>query len=167
MKVFTYLIVAAFAAAPVSSAAQGAKPAPAEKRATAAKSTTARQAKQAITVYKTATCGCCGKWVEHLEAAGFAPTVHVVPSMDQAPPTKGVPTALRSCHTATLEGYTIEGHVPADVVRKLLKARPKIAGIAVPGMPAGSPGMESPNPVAYDVIAFDANGKTSVFASIK
>jgi hypothetical protein len=164
MKVLTYLMLAAVAAAPVSAAPQGAKPAAAEKAATPGKAT-AGKAQQPITVYKTATCGCCGKWVEHLEAAGFTPTVNIVPSMDQAPPTKGVPPALRSCHTATLEGYTIEGHVPADVIRKLLKERPKIAGIAVPGMPAGSPGMESPNPVSYDIIAFDANGRTSVFAS--
>lgn len=161
MKVLGYLVLAAVAAAPVYAAPQAAKPA--GKSATAGK--TPGKAAQAITVYRTATCGCCGKWVEHLEAAGFTPTVHIVPSMDQAPPTKGVPTALRSCHTATLEGYTIEGHVPADVIKKLLKERPKIAGIAVPGMPAGSPGMESPNPVPYDIIAFDASGKTSVFAS--
>jgi len=124
----------------------------------------AAPAAQPITVYRTATCGCCGKWVEHLKQAGFDPTVHVVPNTDAAPPAKSVPAALRSCHTATLEGYTVEGHVPADVVRKLLKERPKVAGIAVPGMPAGSPGMESPNPVAYDVVAFDTAGRTSVFA---
>src|SRR5687767_3684966 len=120
---------------------------------------------QAITVWKTATCGCCGKWVEHLQTAGFNPTVHTVKTMDEAPAAKAVPATLRSCHTATLEGYTVEGHVPADVIQKLLRERPKVAGIAVPGMPAGSPGMESPNPQPYDILAFDAAGKTSVFAS--
>ena len=121
-------------------------------------------ARQAITIYKTATCGCCTKWVDHLKAAGFNPTVHVVENMSQSPITKGVPDALRSCHTATLEGYLVEGHVPADVIKQLLKEKPRVEGIAVPGMPAGSPGMESPTPEPYDVMAFDAAGKTKVFA---
>ena len=99
-----------------------------------------------------------------MKAAGFNPTVHVVDNMSQSPITKGVPEALRSCHTATLEGYLIEGHVPADVIKQLVKEKPRVEGIAVPGMPAGSPGMESPNPDPYDVIAFDAAGKTKVFA---
>jgi hypothetical protein len=124
----------------------------------------AATAAQPITVYKTASCGCCGKWAEHLKQNGFAPTIHTVQTTDAAPPAKGVPQALRSCHTATLEGYTIEGHVPADVIKKMLKERPKVAGLAVPGMPAGSPGMESSNPQPYEVIAFDAAGKTSVYA---
>ena len=119
---------------------------------------------QAITVYKTATCGCCTKWVDHLKAAGFNPTVHVVENMSQSPITKRVPDSLRSCHTATLEGYLVEGHVPADVIKQLLREKPRVEGIAVPGMPAGSPGMESPNPEPYDVVAFDSTGKTKVFA---
>ena len=102
--------------------------------------------------------------VDHLKAAGFNPTVHVVDTMSQSPITKRVPEPLRSCHTATLEGYLVEGHVPADVIKQLLKEKPRVEGIAVPGMPAGSPGMESPNPEPYDVIAFDAAGKTKVFA---
>ena len=77
---------------------------------------------------------------------------------------KQIPAPLRSCHTATLEGYLVEGHVPADVIQKLLKEKPRVEGIAVPGMPAGSPGMESSQPERYDVLAFDASGKTSVFA---
>ena len=121
---------------------------------------------QDITVWRTATCGCCGKWVEHLKAAGFNPTVHIVQSTDEAPPSKDLPRSLRSCHGATLEGYNVEGHVPASVIQKLLRERPTIAGIAVPGMPAGSPGMESPYPVPYDVLAYDAKGNTSVFARI-
>ena len=122
------------------------------------------RAEQPITVYRTATCGCCAKWVDHLKEAGFAPTVHIVPRTEETPPGKTVPASLRSCHSASLEGYTVEGHVPADVIRKLLKERPRISGIAVPGMPAGSPGMESPYPVAYDIIAFDANGSQRIFA---
>ena len=124
----------------------------------------AAPAAQAITVYKTATCGCCTKWVDHLKAAGFNPTVHVVDNMSQSPITRRVPESLRSCHTATLEGYLVEGHVPADVIKQLLREKPRVEGIAVPGMPAGSPGMESPNPEPYDVIAFDSTGKTKVFA---
>ncbi len=115
-------------------------------------------------MYRTASCGCCGLWVDHLKAAGFEPTVHMVPSMDQVAVRKGVPAALHSCHTATLEGYVVEGHVPADVIRQLLKDRPRVQGIAVPGMPLGSPGMESPNPQPYEVLTFDAKGNTSVFA---
>lgn len=153
MKTLKYLMVAAAVAVPAFAAQQSAAP--------------ARQAGQPITVYKTATCGCCGKWVDHLTQAGFAPTVHVVESANAAPPAKDVPPQLRSCHSATLEGYNVEGHVPADVIRRLLKERPKVKGIAVPGMPAGSPGMESPNPVPYDVIAYDASGQTSVFAHVE
>jgi hypothetical protein len=88
----------------------------------------------------------------------------MVDVITEAPPRKRVPQSLGSCHTATLDGYIVEGHVPADVIRQLLKERPKVDGIAVPGMPAGSPGMESPNPQPYAVVAFDATGKTSVFA---
>ena len=122
--------------------------------------------RQPITVYRTATCGCCAKWVSHLEAAGFKPDVHIVDRTETSAAGKGVPAALRSCHSASLEGYTVEGHVPAPVIRRLLKERPKVAGLAVPGMPAGSPGMESPNPVPYDVVAFDEAGKTRVFARV-
>jgi hypothetical protein len=136
-----------------------------DKPAAAAKPTQGAASAQPITVWRTATCGCCGKWVDHLKAAGFAPTVHIVQSTDDSPATKGVPAGLRSCHSATLEGYNVEGHVPADVIRQLLKERPKVAGIAVPGMPAGSPGMESPTPQTYDIIAYDQSGKTSVFAT--
>jgi hypothetical protein len=141
-------------------------PAYALQRATQPQAKQAEATGQAITVYRTASCGCCGKWVDHLKVAGFAPTVHMVESTDTAPPRKGLPAELRSCHSATLEGYNVEGHVPVDVIRQLLKDRPKVVGIAVPGMPAGSPGMESPQPVAYDVIAYDAAGKTSVFARV-
>ncbi len=154
MKLLRLLVLAAAVAVPAGAAQRPATPEP------------AASAGQAITVYRTATCGCCGKWVDHLAAAGFTPTVHIVENTDAAPPSQGVPASLRSCHSATLEGYNVEGHVPADVIKQLLKERPQVKGIAVPGMPAGSPGMESPNPVAYDVIAYDVNGKTSVFARV-
>jgi hypothetical protein len=119
----------------------------------------------AITVYKSPTCGCCAKWVEHLQAAGFRPEVHEETQMDAVKNRIGVPAELRSCHTAVVEGYAIEGHVPADVIRKLLAERPKVAGLAVPGMPVGSPGMESGDQkTPYDVVAFTKDGATSVFA---
>jgi hypothetical protein len=134
--------------------------------AAAAQKTAKPAAAQPITVYRTATCGCCGKWVDHLKAAGFAPTVHIVESTHTVDARKRVPEQMRTCHTATLEGYVVEGHVPADVIRQLLRDKPRIDGIAVPGMPAGSPGMESPNPQPYDVLAFDGKGKTTVFAKV-
>src|SRR5258708_40134456 len=117
-----------------------------------------------ITVVRDTGCGCCLSWVAHLQKAGFKTTVTESPN--RAAGSK-VPPALRSCHTGTVDGYLVEGHVPVEDIRKLLQTRPKIAGIAAPGMPAGSPGMEMPGGAAapYDVIAFDAAGKTSVFAS--
>lgn len=117
-----------------------------------------------VTVYRKATCGCCGKWVDHMKAAGFEVTVHVLENVDTAPGRDRVPSSLRSCHTGTVGRYAIEGHIPADVVKDLLKKRPDIDGIAVPGMPAGSPGMESPDPVKYEIVAFDKQGRTSTFA---
>jgi hypothetical protein len=118
-----------------------------------------------ITVYKTATCGCCGKWVEHLAKAGFAPIVKDVPEVGSTQARLGVPADLRSCHTGVVDGYVVEGHVPADVVKQMLKERPKVAGIAVPGMPMGSPGMDQGDVKdPYDIIAFDKSGKTAVYA---
>ena len=120
--------------------------------------------KPLVSVYRTPTCGCCSKWIQHLKDAGFGVEDHVIDKIDDAPGRGRVPASLRSCHTATAAGYAIEGHVPADVVKNLLKRKPAVAGIAVPGMPAGSPGMESATPQPYDVIAFDARGRTSTFA---
>ena len=119
-----------------------------------------------VTVYRTPTCGCCGKWVEHLKSAGFTVSDHVIQNLETAQGRAKVPLNLRSCHTALVGRYVVEGHIPADVVKDLLRKRPNVEGIAVPGMPAGSPGMESPYPVAYDVIAFDKNGATSRFAHV-
>ena len=116
-----------------------------------------------MTVYKTRTCGCCGKWVEHLRANGFDVTVNDVPSTAEYRKKYGVPDALASCHTAVVNGYTVEGHIPAADIHRLLKQRPKGKGIAVPGMPMGSPGMEGPRRQAYSVLLFQADGSTSVF----
>jgi hypothetical protein len=121
----------------------------------------------AVQVYKDPTCGCCSLWVEHLRKAGFSATVSDVQDMNAVKDTYGVPPQARSCHTAVVNGYTIEGHVPAADVQRLLKERPRVVGIGVPGMPIGSPGMEVANvkPQAYDVLAFDKAGQTTVFAS--
>ncbi len=116
-----------------------------------------------VNVYKTATCGCCSKWVEHLKANGFDPTVTDVPSTAEYRRKYAVPDKLQSCHTATVGGYTLEGHVPAADIHRLLKTKPKAKGLAVPGMPAGSPGMEGPRQDAFSVLLFDAEGHVSVF----
>ena len=99
-----------------------------------------------------------------MKAAGFDVIVHIVESLDKVPGRDRVPAKLRSCHLGTIGPYAVEGHIPADVVKDLLRKRPNVDGIAVPGMPAGSPGMESPSPVPYEIIAFDKKGVTSVFA---
>jgi hypothetical protein len=122
-------------------------------------------AKPHMSVYKTPTCGCCGKWVEKMQASGFNATVT---NMDDVGPIKaknGVTPRLASCHTTLVGGYVIEGHVPAEDIKRLLRERPAIAGLAAPGMPAGSPGMDVPNSPSYDVLAFDKAGKTHVFAT--
>jgi len=124
----------------------------------------AAQAGPAVTVNLTPTCGCCGKWVEHLKAAGFKVATNVTTNLDAVPDRQRVPSQLRTCHTAVVGQYLVEGHVPVDVIQKMLKEKPKIAGIAVPGMPIGSPGMEGPNPRPYSVVAFTADGATSEYA---
>ncbi|MGH1483086.1 MAG: DUF411 domain-containing protein [Geminicoccales bacterium] len=108
----------------------------------------------AIKVYKTPTCGCCSSWVDHLQSNGFEVSAEDLADLDTVKQMAGVPDHLLSCHTGLIGSYTIEGHVPAPAIRKLLAERPKIRGLAVPGMPAGSPGMPSPNPERYDVVAF-------------
>ena len=122
--------------------------------------------KKRMTVYKSPTCGCCNAWVKHVRAAGYE--VEAVDVDDVTPYKKkyGVPLDLSSCHTGVVEGYAIEGHVPADVINRLLRERPKNArGLAVPGMPLGSPGMEVPGRKdAYNVMLIDRGGKASVYA---
>jgi hypothetical protein len=117
-----------------------------------------------VNVYKTATCGCCKKWVEHLQSNGFSVNVTEVASVAPYQEKYGVPDGMQSCHTAVVKGYTIEGHVPAADIHRLLKSRSKAKGLAVPGMPMGSPGMEVGGRVdPYAVMLFDAQGKTSVY----
>ena len=121
-----------------------------------------------IAVYKDPSCGCCAKWVEHLRQGGFAPTVTETAGVDEVKTRHRVPPQARSCHTALVGGYVIEGHVPAADIQRLLKERPAgVIGLAVPGMPIGSPGMEvaGVKAQAYDVLAFDKSSRTTVFAS--
>jgi hypothetical protein len=123
------------------------------------------QSAPAVSVFKSATCGCCAKWVEHLRTNGFAPTATNMDDMNVVKSKHNVPKGIQSCHTALVGGYVIEGHVPAADIKRLLKERPAISGLAVAGMPAGSPGMESPTPERYDVVSFDKQGKTRVFST--
>ena len=116
-------------------------------------------------VYKSPTCGCCVKWIRHLEAGGLEVESVNVRDVSAIKSKHGVPTRLASCHTALIDGYVVEGHVPVEDVKRLLDERPDVIGLAVPRMPIGSPGMEGPNPEPYDVLSFDASGATRVFAS--
>lgn len=120
-----------------------------------------------VDVYKDPTCGCCALWVAHMKARGFVTTVSDVRDIAAVKTKYHVPNQLRSCHTALVGGYVLEGHVPATDVQRLLKERPMIVGLAVPGMPVGSPGMEGPNSRPYDVLTFDAAGKTTVYSTQK
>jgi hypothetical protein len=125
----------------------------------------AQPASNLVIVSKTPTCGCCEKWVAHMRDAGFTVEVRNMSDTSGEREKAGVPPELSSCHTALVGGYAIEGHVPADLVHKLLKERPKITGLAVGGMPVGSPGMEQPGfEEPYEVTAFDRSGKRSVYA---
>ena len=121
----------------------------------------------AVHVYKTATCGCCVKWVDHLREAGFAVTVEDTRDLMAVKRREGVPTDLSSCHTALVDGYVVEGHVPASVVQAFLEEPGDARGLAVPGMPIGSPGMEGRYAEAYDVFSFDADGGRTVFRRIE
>ena len=117
----------------------------------------------AVTVWKSPSCGCCGGWVDHMRKAGFPVTVHEVDDVDPVKARLGVPERLQSCHTAEVDGYALEGHVPADSVARLLRERPAARGLAVPGMPQGSPGMETGVKEAYQVVLFGGSAGMSVF----
>ena len=130
-----------------------------------AQSTRAAATKPHLLVYKSPTCGCCAKWVEHVNAAGFTSETTNVPDVSPIKIKHGVPAELASCHTSLVGGYVIEGHVPAEDIRRLLRERPAVVGLAAPGMPAGSPGMDVPNSPPYQVLSFDKQGRTKVFAT--
>ena len=128
----------------------------------------ATAAKPTMQVYKSATCGCCKEWVTHIKAAGFdTEVIDLDEDALQARKAKlGVGPRLQSCHTAVVNGYVIEGHVPAEDILRMLKEKPAIVGLAAPGMPRGAPGMEMPggSKDAYNVVAFEKGGATRIFA---
>ncbi len=117
-----------------------------------------------LTVYKSPWCGCCGNWVKHLEANGHSVVTKNTETLDALKKMAGVPEPLQSCHTAMVDGYVIEGHVPAKDIERLLAERPKAKGLAVPGMPVGSPGMEGGAPDKYNVMLFQPDGSASVYS---
>jgi hypothetical protein len=140
-------------------------PLEAQKPATA--TTVQKAAPVAAKVYLTPTCGCCSKWVDHMKAAGFDATTSVMAQeeLDKVAARQKVPPSLRACHTAVIGKYVIEGHVPADVVRQLLKEAPaNVVGLSAPNMPIGSPGMEGPGAKPYPIMAFKADGSSYEYA---
>jgi hypothetical protein len=122
--------------------------------------------KEVITVHKDPTCGCCSGWVEHLQKAGFDTNVLDTSGLDAVKRRLGIPDDLAACHTAEVAGYIIEGHVPAAALRRLLTEKPQATGLAVPGMPVGSPGMEGGRPEKYDVVLFGRDGRRTYMSFI-
>ena len=116
-----------------------------------------------VEVYKSPTCGCCTDWIKHLRQNGFSVKAHDVADACEYRAKFGVPDQLGSCHTAMVGGYAIEGHVPAREIKRLLAEKPKAKGLAVPGMPRGSPGMEGPVSDPYEVLLFQASGNYAVY----
>ena len=117
-----------------------------------------------VEVWRSPTCGCCGEWVKHLQKNGFATKVHMVDDTASIRAKLGIPEKLGSCHTASVGGYAVEGHVPASDIRRLLAEKPKARGLAAPGMPAGSPGMDIPDSPPFDVVLVAEDGKPTLFA---
>lgn len=117
-----------------------------------------------LEVFKSPYCGCCGQWVEHMKKAGFKVKINEVTDISASRRQLGMPEKYGSCHTARIGNYLVEGHVPAADVKKLLREKPKAVGIAVPGMPLGSPGMESVKPMPYQTLLVQSNGDNTVFA---
>jgi len=119
-----------------------------------------------IKVFKSPSCGCCAKWIDRAKAAGFTVDVTNTDDLDVVKKQAGVPGRLQACHTALVDGYVVEGHVPLGAVKRLLKLRPKARGISVPGMPAGSPGMEYGNErEPFNVVLFGGSGSEKIFQS--
>src|SRR6185503_10979374 len=137
--------------------------------AAAAQQASTSSALPKVTVYKTSSCGCCKLWVEHMKSNGFDVQAMDVSSADvrQVSKMAGLKDEDTSCHTAKIGNYTIEGHVPAADIKRLLNEKPAIAGLSAPGMPQGSPGMEQGAKEPYDVIAFKKDGTSTVFAKHK
>ena len=119
-----------------------------------------------VQVFKSPSCGCCGSWVEHMRTAGFMVKVTEVNDTTAARKRLGLPDRYGSCHTATVGGYVLEGHVPAAEVKRLLASKPKAIGLAVPGMPPSAPGMDVPGRKdPYEVLLVDTSGQSTVFAN--
>lgn len=116
-----------------------------------------------VTVYKDPNCRCCAYWAQHLEQAGFDVDIRPASERDEMHEQYGISTELAACHTGVVDGYVIEGHVPAADIRRLLEERPDIAGLTVPGMPVGSPGMPGPNPEPFEVLLLTNDGTTEVY----
>ncbi len=118
-----------------------------------------------VEVYKSPTCGCCKDWVTHMRENGFEVKVHNTQDVTPYKRQMGVPQQLNSCHTAVVDGYVVEGHVPAADIKRMLSERPPIKGISAPGMPVGSPGMEMGDRKApYSVVTFDDRGEMTIFS---
>lgn len=117
-----------------------------------------------VEVFKSPYCGCCEKWIEHMQKNGFKVNAHNVNDVPAVRKSLGMPDRVGSCHTAKVGGYLIEGHVPAADIQRLLKEKPKAVGLAAPGMPQGSPGMETATPMPYQTLLVQADGSTTVFA---
>jgi len=121
-------------------------------------------AEETVTVYKSPTCGCCKGWVSHLRANGFKVNAIDTNDVEKHKKVSGLPQKLYACHTAHVGGYVIEGHVPASAIKRLLAEKPAVTGLAVPGMPAGSPGMGGKK-VRFPVLTFDEAGKTTIYST--
>ena len=117
-----------------------------------------------VDVYKSPTCGCCGKWIDHMKKNGFKVEIHEVDNIPASRKKLGMPEKLGSCHTSKVGNYVVEGHVPAQDIQRLLKEKPKALGLAIPSMPPGVPGMDIPNSPPYETLLVKADGTTSVFA---
>lgn len=122
------------------------------------------QATPLVEIWRSPGCGCCGAWVKHLQQSGFATRVHMVDDTSVMRRSLGIPDAMGACHSARVGGYAIEGHVPASDIRRLLAERPKARGLAVPGMPPGSPGMDVSNSPPFEVLLMDGRGGSSLYA---
>lgn len=117
-----------------------------------------------VTVYKSPSCGCCGKWVEHMKANGFPVVTIDTENVAAHKARLGVPEAMGSCHTAEVNGYLVEGHVPATDVKRLLAEKPRARGLVSPGMPASAPGMDDPRKIPYEILLVGKDGKTSTYS---
>jgi len=122
------------------------------------------RAGEEITVYKSPTCGCCKKWISHLKSNGFKVTAYDVKNLAPIKQRSGIRPEQASCHTAMVEGYIVEGHVPAKDIKRMLREKPDIRGLTVPGMPMGTPGMEGPRKDAYKVMTLNKSGPSRVYA---